>query len=671
MDTFKIVIKNLKTNFSFYLLYLVSITFVITIFFAFTSFSLNEVMLEKISTDGRVETMCNIISIFLMIFVVFYMTYSNRFFLRRRTKELGIYTLLGYRKSAILRLLTLENLLICCSALVIGIFIGSIMHKGIIQGITTLLQLTIPNSKIPFIESSAVIKTASFILLIIFILAASNRNFLYKTPLIDLVRFEKSAEGNLNFRKLPALLGLIMTISGYCLALDILRGSNSVWITIGFSPIGLLTLLLVVIGTILFIASFLPYVLQRSKCKKKSFYTETKIITTPNFIYHIRSNTKTVIMLTLLSAATLTISGVMALTVYYPIAAVSRMAPSEIEFRIEQEGQIEGVKNIVSKYTSDHNDLQFTKTDIYKVTSSSAELPPEYSIGTAKGDSENERILREPGFECISFSDYLTLLEAQSRLKNVSDITQLHDNECILIKYQPNGDKSIEAGTIYPLLINGKETKLTVKEVNLDNVISFANSIGTLVVSDAVYKEICMAQSPSTSIFSINGSSIKENKNLYYEINRFLNNSPYLQGNSHRIHNLFSLNSSTFLLIGFLVVLFFIASGSILYFNNISTISDSKSDYEILRKMGFTNKKIHKIIRKQVFGFFCIPFLFGLLDCIFATIVYKYGLMQNLLGNSLSQYIPVAAAVALTAAIYLIYYLLTVRKCYNLVKDFS
>ncbi len=79
MNIFYMAIKNLKKNFSFYSLYLLSVSFVITVFFAFTSFSVNKIMLEKISTDGRVESMCNVISIFLMAFVIFYMAYSNRF----------------------------------------------------------------------------------------------------------------------------------------------------------------------------------------------------------------------------------------------------------------------------------------------------------------------------------------------------------------------------------------------------------------------------------------------------------------------------------------------------------------------------------------------------------------------------------------------------------------
>lgn len=116
MTTFFMAIRNLKKNFSFYSLYLISVAFVITVFFAFTSFSVNTVMLEKISTDGRVEMMCKVISVFLMIFVLFYMTYSNRFFLRRRTKELGIYALMGYRKVTILSLLSFENILVCLRA---------------------------------------------------------------------------------------------------------------------------------------------------------------------------------------------------------------------------------------------------------------------------------------------------------------------------------------------------------------------------------------------------------------------------------------------------------------------------------------------------------------------------------------------------------------------------
>ena len=469
-------LKNLKNN------YLLSVSFVITIFFAFTSFSMNRIMLEKISGDGRVETMCSTISIFLMAFVIFYMSYANRFFLRRRTKELGIYALLGYRKSTILSLLTTENLLSCFGAFAIGILLGGLLHKGIVFGIAKLLNLTINNAEIPFFNLRAILKTACFVLIIIIILALSNGRFLLKASLMDLVRFEKSAEKQAKFHAVPSIIGFMFVISGYCIALDILRGPKSMWFTVGFYAVGMFTFTLILLGTVLFIASFLPYVVQISKKNKKKFYTETRIITSPGFIY--------LIMLTLLSAATLTVSSVMALTLYYPIAAVSRIAPSEIECRIENEGDLSAITEIINRYSSGE-DITFLQTDIYKVKASSTttQLPMEYSVGTSKGDADNEKILRNAGFECISYSDYTAILNAQGRQKALEQFTALNNNECIFVRYQPASGKD-ETGCTYPLLIDDAEIPVTVTRTTLENPISFANSVGTLIVSDDLSQDI-------------------------------------------------------------------------------------------------------------------------------------------------------------------------------------
>ena len=665
MNHLSMALKNLKNNFSFYALYLLSSSFVITIFFAFTSFSMNKVMLEKISGDGRVETMCSTISIFLMAFVIFYMSYSNRFFLRRRTKELGIYALLGYRKSTILSLLTAENLLSCFGAFAIGIFLGGLFHKGIVSGITKLLNLTVNNAEIPFFNPNAMVKTASFVFAIIILLSLSNSRFLFKSSLMDLVRFEKSSEKQTKFHAVPSIIGFVSVILGYCIALDILRGEKSVWFSVGFYPVGMLTFTLILLGTVLFIASFLPYAVQTGRKNKKKFYTETKIITSPGFIYRMRSHSKTLIMLTLLSAATLTVSSVMALSLYYPIAAVSRIAPSEIECRIEKESDLSAIMETVNNYSSG-DDVTFLQTDIYKVTSIAGQLPMEYSVGTSQGDADKEKILRSAGFECISYADYTAILKAQGRQKALEQFTALNNNECIFVRYQPASGRD-ETGSTYPLLINNTEIPVTVTMTTLNNPFSFANSVGTLILSDSLYKMISENAAPETKILSINGSSITGNEDLFQALSAYLDNSPYLQGNSHRIHEVVSLSSSTFLLIGFLVVLFFIATGSILYFNNISAIADSKSDYDILVKMGYTNRKITKIIRKQAITFFSIPFLFGLADCIFATLVYKTALLQNLLANSIVLYAPTILAIALTLIIYLVYYYMTVHTCCKMV----
>ena len=64
-------LKNLRRNFSFYSLYLFSVSVVLMTFFCFTSFSMNEAILEKISADGRVETMSRTIAALIVAFVIF------------------------------------------------------------------------------------------------------------------------------------------------------------------------------------------------------------------------------------------------------------------------------------------------------------------------------------------------------------------------------------------------------------------------------------------------------------------------------------------------------------------------------------------------------------------------------------------------------------------------
>lgn len=154
MNLFSIAYKNLKRNFSFYSLYLFSVSFVLMILFYFTSFSLNEMIMEKISSDGRVEMMCRTVAVFLMAFVIFYMFYSNQFFLRRRLKELGIYLLLGYRKTSILLLLSVENIMVCGAGFLTAVITGSLLHKGITAGIIRLLGLTVEGSA-PLINPEA------------------------------------------------------------------------------------------------------------------------------------------------------------------------------------------------------------------------------------------------------------------------------------------------------------------------------------------------------------------------------------------------------------------------------------------------------------------------------------------------------------------------------------
>ena len=648
-----IALKNLKRNFSFYSLYLFSVSFVLMIYFCFTSFSMNKIIMEKISSDGRVEMMSSVVAGFIIVFVVFYMFYSNSFFMRRRMKELGIYALLGYRKSDMLRLLTIENIFVCLGGMIVGIFAGSLLHIGVTAGIVALLGLTIDMQAIPFINPQAVSSIFLFILVVLLTLTISNAILLLRSTLLDLVRLEKKVEKPVHPNIILSIAGILFLLGGYLLALDMVRGAQSVWTTIGFSPIALLTMVLVVVGTILFIYSFVPFACQCIKKRHKALYQENTIIVVPKFMHRIRSNAKSLILLILLTAGTLSVFGATTLSVWYPYRAVNRIVPSAIEYRIEDQQQSKQALEALAKGMK-NSAYQAQETILLKITASSDHLPDEYGIS---GEA-----VRTPGFECMSLTDYNTLLNSKGK---ESAISELDDTDCILVKYRPDPENS-DLGAVYHLNIgDNKIMEVTVVQTTLDNPIGFANSVATLIVSDQLYQTIASGQPDQITVVSINGGNTRSDGTAYTILKDAMPDNMYLASAWQRQTDIIQLNSSTYLLIAFATIIFLIATGSILYFQNLSAITYDRDDYDILQRMGYNRSMIKRCVRRQIQIYFIIPYVMGMLHSIFAIICYKSALMDDVLGKASEIVLPVLLAVGIFTIIYFTYYQVTKCSCYR------
>lgn len=646
-----IAFRNLKRNFSFYSLYLMSVSFVLTIYFCFTSFSMNEIIMEKISSDGRVKMMCDAVAVFIMAFVVFYMFYSNGFFMRRRMKELGIYTLLGYRKTDILCLLTIENIFVCFGGMIAGILAGSLLHIGVTAGIVALLGLTVDIGAIPFINARAVSPIFLFILAVLIALALSNAVLLLKSTPLDLIRLEKKAEKPVRPNTAVSVIGIIFLLGGYILALDMVRGERSFWTTIGFSPVALLTLTLAVTGTILSVSSFVPLVCRCMKNRHGLLYQENRIIVIPRFMHRIRSNAKSLILLILLVAVTLSVFGATTLSVWYPYRAVERIIPSAIEYRVEREQQSEQALKALSEGPGGR-EYQVRETNLLKITAASDRLPDEYNI--------SKDGVRTPGFECMRLTDYNALLSSQ---RKKSSVPELNDAGCVLVKYRPD-PKNSDVGAVYHLNIgNGAIADVTVVQTTLDNAIGFANSVATLLVSDRLYQTISEGQPERIRIVSVNGGTARSDGTAYTILKNAMPDNPWLASAWQRRAEIVRLNSSTYLLIAFATIIFLIATGSILYFQNLSAIAYDRDDYKILRRMGYNRRMIKRCVCRQIQIYFAIPYAMGILHSSFAIICYKSALMDDVLGRANEVILPVVLAVGMFSAVYFLYYQITKYSC--------
>jgi putative ABC transport system permease protein len=111
----------------------------------------------------------------------------------------------------------------------------------------------------------------------------------------------------------------------------------------------------------------------------------------------------------------------------------------------------------------------------------------------------------------------------------------------------------------------------------------------------------------------------------------------------------------------FLGLLFLIATGSIIFFKQLSEANDDKARYKILRNIGVTNKEIKASIGKQIFIVFSLPLTIGIVHSSVAST-----LLSRLIKESLT--LPIITTVSAYTFIYMIYYFLTVNSYYNIIN---
>lgn len=649
MNVFTVVQKNLKKNISFYMLYLISVSVVLMIFYFSISFGGNELILEKLMGNSKLKSMVNIVLPLLMVFVLFYMSYSNTFFMKRRMKELGIYTLLGLKKRKIVQILFLENILICAFSLIIGILLGSLIFKGLMTFIINMLELSIGVSKISFLNKEAIVVTTLFVCIALFVLLILNYIFIKKTSLLALIKMEEKPEKQIKLKLWKAILGIVSLLTGYVLALDIKRGTDSLWSTIGFSPMTMITFILVVIGTICSIQFFIPYAIQKMKLNKKYFYRDTSIIVIPQFVQRIYTNARTLIISTLISAAALCLLGTGIITFYYPVKAIDRTNPAAFEFPVEDTELVNKAMNTVENKVDESNFLHHT-TKIIEVTSSSEPLPYEYS---AK---------EKPSFDLISESDYKEAIKLRG-----DDVPKLNlsDNNVIFVEYNKN--QNDETGRSYQLNLSlNKKINVTVQETTLNNTLSFANSVGTLIVSDQLYEETLGYELPTRTVMSIYGEELRDNTELHEQLSSLFSDEPRFQSAVGRETTFIQDNSSSLIISIFASAIFLIATGSILYFTNLSNAYSKISEFTILNKLGYEKRKVKSIINKQILITLVVPYVIGSIHSIFGLECFK-ALMPNLIGDSSAFWLPEIIAIGLFTLIYTIYYYIVKYSCYEVI----
>lgn len=108
-----------------YLVYLLTLTLAVTVFYAFNTISVQaDLVLEEEGLPELLGTIMSGLTMFLAVVMGFLMVYANNFIMKRRKKEFGLYQVLGMSRGQVSRVMAMETAIVSAGALALGIVLG-------------------------------------------------------------------------------------------------------------------------------------------------------------------------------------------------------------------------------------------------------------------------------------------------------------------------------------------------------------------------------------------------------------------------------------------------------------------------------------------------------------------------------------------------------------------
>ncbi|UYO18113.1 FtsX-like permease family protein [Bacillus sp. 41-22] len=311
MNLFNIVQRNIRRNFKEYILYFVSLASSMLIYFIFASLRYSTQIKKEMVNNVMINSVLQSSKVILIIFIAIFIIYSTNFFIRKRKKEVGLYSLLGITKKQIGTMLFCETMIMGGVALVVGILIGSMSFKLFLELLMSLMKLNVP---IHFeLSIKAIIDTFIVFLSILLYTAWKNSRIIYKFPLIEMFQANHQGERMPKGSVPRAYIGLILMGLGYILAgffrevVNIVRNPIDPMNPI-INPIMIpvFILFLVVFGTYFLFTSYTVIVLKKIRSKREIFYSGINIINISQLLYRVKGNAKLLAIIAILSATALT-----------------------------------------------------------------------------------------------------------------------------------------------------------------------------------------------------------------------------------------------------------------------------------------------------------------------------------------------------------------------------
>lgn len=178
-----------------YLVYLLTLTLGVTVFYAFNTISM-QVDIAGIDEKGLAQVMGSMLgdlTYFLAGVMAFLMVYANNFIMKRRKKEFGLYQVLGMGRGRVATIMALETVIVSVVAFVAGIVLGVGLSQLMTFFTASLFKTQIANFHF-FFSVHAFSLTLACMLVMFVLTLLLNLRAVRRTKLIELMGAERRNE---------------------------------------------------------------------------------------------------------------------------------------------------------------------------------------------------------------------------------------------------------------------------------------------------------------------------------------------------------------------------------------------------------------------------------------------------------------------------------------------
>ncbi|WP_455660661.1 ABC transporter permease [Pradoshia sp.] len=604
MSIGKLIRQSLKKNLKNYYLYVFALMFSTALYFSFVTLQYDPALNE---VEGGIKGGAAILtgSILLIAIVAVFLAYANNLFMKRRSKEIALYQLVGMSKQKVFWILSVENSLLYIGSLIGGIFFGFASSKLLLL---ILLNITgAENVASLRFSGAALIQTLIVFLGVFLVTLLINFFYIKRKGILDLFHTESTTEmktGKISVWEIVVgVIGLVFITCGYYVSSKLFGGDFRTANEFLFGMVFILGS--VILGTYFFYKGSIRFLFNLVRKRKSGYLTIRDVLSLSSIMFRMKSNALLLTIITTVSALAI---GLLSLS-YISYYSIEKTAQNRVaaDFSFANQDDYAAFAALLAENQITYSERQVEVVHVYG------------DVSDIVGGSFFEVMDYSPKRKTMPVTSE-TAVEGLELADDEAIFAGFSDADASLYQFKDSG-KLILEGPDGPIVQSflGAEKEFLVSSY-------FTSDMPLVLVDQSIFNKI--ADNPDPSIQQIyttyTGITINHKANLEKANDLFMQLPHEEEENMNDSRPQFVKDMKNTMglgmfIVAFLGLTFLITSGCILYIKQMDEGEDERPNYTILRKLGFTEQDLLKgIAAKQLFNF-GIPLIIGLMHSYFAV----------------------------------------------------